>query len=346
MGLFAAVLSGFSAGMTGGKNQYFEQMDKLIDNDIRGQEMEINKAKSVAELRHNALAQDIASGNTMQEAKARQRVLVYEGLKQQAMAQSAALEDPKARLAAEDAIQKIDAQQQQAKLQLIDHAKQQAAAQAGAARAEQERQFKQQLEIAKLNLEAAKVEDAATDTKGLATAMQSANIPEAEAKIQQLHRTNPQLFREEETTGKPRIPANQAIPGVGGAWNAIKGAAVDMAPSAFQPIVAPMAFNAQERSNRVAVQQAFEAFRKAVAGNKMQEENISRIEKAAMGSRTTEEIATFMEQGEAIVEAEKRNLISGYGPAAYEKMQRRSKSLPSRLTEGPKLPDINVVGKK
>ena len=135
MFMIAIVLGGADSAANGGPNKFFQTVDRMIDRDVDAQQADLEAKKSSLESRKAIAAQLMQESGDARVGREQFRNMVYESMKQTALARAERIGLPEVKAKAELLANAITQEQKKRHAALAEHALKQAQAQAAAAAA-------------------------------------------------------------------------------------------------------------------------------------------------------------------------------------------------------------------
>lgn len=286
-----ASLGGALAAVNGGSNTSLDRLERIIAQDIRSQENEIDNKKSAAGLQNNMLAQLTADSGSRSIARQQLRVLNLEAAKQKIAADSERLGIPEVRVNAELQTNQIQQKIDQAKTALAKEAyatfMAQAAAAAAAARAAEEKAYQRQKDLFEMGLKKDQLEIDRIKAGKEAHKEDNAAITEATKRLNDDKIVSQAALIDRLASA---VRDDGSVVGFDTASRAKVGAAKGLSFGLMPDLAASkVALSGPERIARKDWETAALLFGKDITGTGGSDEQMQRIQAAFEGAKSTEE---------------------------------------------------------
>lgn len=333
--LIGGIAAGILSALNGGRNGVVDQVTKMIDDDVRQQELDIARTRDSVRERNTLLGQYMQIHGNAELAKLQARSAIYSATKDAILGRAEELGSREAMQNAMLAAGQVDRKQAELQ-QAIDAnklmvAQQQAAAAAAAARAAEEKIWSRQMELAKLGLEKDKLSIEAAKISREGDDKTNAEVQHLADKL-----AAPELAADRElvdslyrrTLGPDgKVDPTKGLPGVGPTADLRERMAAPLSQhSAAQlalrgPVAALAASKAvglddSERVSRQDWENAKLAYRHLRTGAGGNVKELEGIEKAFQGAQTPAEQVNAIRQLKAAFDQQEARQMAGASPRA------------------------------
>jgi hypothetical protein len=338
MWTLGAMLGGARAGLQGGRNEFMDRFERLVDRDVQDQVEAINSKKAQLTSRNSVFQQMVQETGDVRLAAMQTRNLMYEAGKQKLLADAERLGIPELRTRAEQAAHEFE--KRQADLwtglsqQAYQTAQQQAAAAAAARKAAEKEAWERSIKLIELGQKRDELEVKKAEAgKGGRDAINA----EVKDLAKDLSKDDLAAGRAAVENAEARLaaaPKDQGLPGVGpGAdFRAALAPSIGEADGwrklqAVTPVGlglnALAGLNDQERVSRGDWEKIKLSYQSQITGSGASAEERVMLSKAFEGAKSPAEQRSAIAQAKAVFDQVENRRMAGASPEAQEVFKQR-----------------------